>query len=881
MSTYQPIVLVTVSLTATHRIASRDFTDASGNFYKAGLLNFPQIIKQIPQLYYGAEAPQSVTLEIANPVDAGPDNNWYTITNAEEIRGKWVTVGVYDVTDSTTTVYVGKVTSYSLGKTLKITVDMRQDAVLDTLLPQDLVTVDLFTTTAQGVGKPINICFGRCFGVPLPNIQYDTTGNVYDYLIGYGTIDHMSTGYGCKVYRSGVLVYPGEYTFYDGSQASPYPGYAFVRFTAEQVDYNGSPYEMTADVYGLILGNSLPSPPGLSIAMERNFITCLKYLLENTTWGLSDTCDATSFSTAEGIITETYWLCEGAITSQRAARDIINEMLFIARNATLERGTDGEWEITVPTTGSSAATFGQNDGYYDNCEITELSATPVTEAISTVICNYYFDIGGTPRRHLTFDLSQTFGKPKTYDLHFTASGVTAKKVASYFSKRATFDGKITIKAGLEARTLTRGNIFTVIDPNIPALASGKEYIVESINRVVSISGDAGFTINGIEYDSTLYDDETITDPGGFTSGANQVSGPTSLVGGLSLGDGEGLPGTITLNSPAGGGDIFVNAGKTDFTNTDNGFIIGIDDSDLDLPKIYLGNATKYLNWTGAALIIEAGNFSLDASGNITATNATLSGAVTATSGELQTLSITGTITVAAGGVITVASGGYIKVGDASNYVQISDTGILGHSASLGDVFNLPADGSAPTFAAGIIQETEIEMYTSGLIKTNAAPGTNGGLLIDDDHIVGYNSVAKKLLEFRYKGVDEGDAYIGDYDSGNHGLKYDHSAGVLSYIGTIKDRTPWTIKTSSFTAVVNSKYKIDTTVAAITMTLPAAPTDKDYVEWMDQKNNFSTYKLIIARNGKTIMGYSEDMWCTNNGESGKLEYDATTGSWIFP
>ena len=60
---------------------------------------------------------------------------------------------------------------------------------------------------------------------------------------------------------------------------------------------------------------------------------------------------------------------------------------------------------------------------------------------------------------------------------------------------------------------------------------------------------------------------------------------------------------ITLAITGGTGDSYIAAGKTDFTNTDAGFIIGLDDSDSDKAKFYIGDATTYLNWDGVALII--------------------------------------------------------------------------------------------------------------------------------------------------------------------------------------------------------------------------------------------------------------------------------------
>lgn len=87
---------------------------------------------------------------------------------------------------------------------------------------------------------------------------------------------------------------------------------------------------------------------------------------------------------------------------------------------------------------------------------------------------------------------------------------------------------------------------------------------------------------------------------------------------------------ITLAVTGGSGDVYIAAGKTDFDNTQTGFILGIDDSDSDKPKFYIGNTTRYLNWTGTSLNIagsisagtidiggsDATSFHVDADGNM-------------------------------------------------------------------------------------------------------------------------------------------------------------------------------------------------------------------------------------------------------------------------
>lgn len=73
---------------------------------------------------------------------------------------------------------------------------------------------------------------------------------------------------------------------------------------------------------------------------------------------------------------------------------------------------------------------------------------------------------------------------------------------------------------------------------------------------------------------------------------------------------------ITLAITDGEGDTYIATGKTDFTNTDSGFILGMDDSDSNKAKFYIGDATTYLNWDASSLTIV---------GSITATTGAIGG----------------------------------------------------------------------------------------------------------------------------------------------------------------------------------------------------------------------------------------------------------------
>jgi len=61
-------------------------------------------------------------------------------------------------------------------------------------------------------------------------------------------------------------------------------------------------------------------------------------------------------------------------------------------------------------------------------------------------------------------------------------------------------------------------------------------------------------------------------------------------------------GATGLTAVSAGTDVIINYGKTDFTNTQNGFILGYDYS-ASLAKFYIGDSTSFLNWDGADLNI--------------------------------------------------------------------------------------------------------------------------------------------------------------------------------------------------------------------------------------------------------------------------------------
>lgn len=102
-----------------------------------------------------------------------------------------------------------------------------------------------------------------------------------------------------------------------------------------------------------------------------------------------------------------------------------------------------------------------------------------------------------------------------------------------------------------------------------------------------------------------------------------------------------------------------------------------------------------------------------------------------------------------------------------------------------------------------------------------------------------------------------------------------TAFVQAAIATVNAQTATTVAVVSGTtqtAVAGSHYVL-TNVAATTVTLPASPASADTV-WVTVANSLATN--VIARNGKTIMGLSEDLTLNSAYASVQLRY--VNSSW---
>jgi hypothetical protein len=87
---------------------------------------------------------------------------------------------------------------------------------------------------------------------------------------------------------------------------------------------------------------------------------------------------------------------------------------------------------------------------------------------------------------------------------------------------------------------------------------------------------------------------------------------------------------------------------------------------------------------------------------------------------------------------------------------------------------------------------------------------------------------------------------------------------------------------TYTAAASQLLWVNTTSAAVTVTLPIAPSKGDTIRIVDIANTFNTNNLTIARNGQPIMSdVSGNMTVATQGAAFDLiYYDATRGWRIF-
>ena len=190
------------------------------------------------------------------------------------------------------------------------------------------------------------------------------------------------------------------------------------------------------------------------------------------------------------------------------------------------------------------------------------------------------------------------------DLRISPSGIVGRNSAG--ANTFTIDGTTgtaTFAGTLSAAAGTLGSVTA-------GTFTGVTIAIGSSNSIFKADTN-GIYLGNATFASAPF---RVTMAGALTATSVTVSGALTTAAGSSINGtyidslnvNQLVTGTISskqITLAVATGDTYIASGKTDFTNTQNGFILGMDDSDSDLAKFYIGDATNYLNWNGTSLVV--------------------------------------------------------------------------------------------------------------------------------------------------------------------------------------------------------------------------------------------------------------------------------------
>lgn len=464
----------------TYRHSTEDFYDSGDNFYSGTLKEYPDLRYRLQERTWGTYERETARLIYSNS-----DNAWNTLLAAQELRDVDITFSYYDAEAGGAPVaqVIGQIVSVDAREQTTVLVELRRFDILETIIPTKVVDTAEFPK-ATDLGAAINIVSGEAKAVPLRYIHHDYDNDYYDYLIcepgTNQTLESVDV-----VYREGRTVSPAEYDVYDGTQGAPHGGYAFIRFAKEQKDFDERLHSLTADV---TMGS-------------QDFADFIKEILTESAWGLGESINAASFAAATAALAVIGDMnCDGAVTVQSRARDIIEDLLDKCWGH-LYQNTSSEWVLEIDAThdNSPVATFGFNDGYYNNIlEIKDNTSTPSDRALKSITLQYGRQADGSKLIYENTRSVFSFGRDEIVRTNFINDHITADKYTCRRKNLAIYsDNGMTIVVGEDGRDLAIKDVITLEIPDWSI--NSARYRIEDI-----IEGESTFKLVIKEYVSDIY-----------------------------------------------------------------------------------------------------------------------------------------------------------------------------------------------------------------------------------------------------------------------------------------------------------------------------------------------------------------------------------------
>lgn len=264
-----------------------------------------------------------------------------------------------------------------------------------------------------------------------------------------------------------------------------------------------------------------------------------------------------------------------------------------------------------------------------------------------------------------------------------------------------------------------------------------------------------------------------------------INSSSGVIGGWSISAAGISKGNVNIDSI--NERIQVGPDASNYVRINSAGILGIKTGGVTVFKLPTdGSAAEFVGTIAAN-----GTFS----GVLSAATGSFTGTVTATAGLLGGWTITSNSIQNSAGTITLdAANDRIQVGpNASNYVRISSAGIVGVSSTLGTIFNLPTNGTAPSFSGSISANT-------GLIGgwTITANGiSKGNVNIDSANTrIQVGPTASTYVRIDASGITGVDSVLGTtFSLPTNGSAPTFSSGIIREV-TFEMYTSGVIKTSA-------------------------------------------------------------------------------------
>jgi hypothetical protein len=482
-----------------------------------------------------------------------------------------------------------------------------------------------------------------------------------------------------------------------------------------------------------------------------------------------------------------------------------------------------------------------------------------------------------------------------YVLTSALAGTTVFELPVTFNDLLNADGPVELNpANHDVQISPTGSGVVDISPAGNVQFQGTGALTVNVSQAVSIGsvgstvslGNAGRTTSILGNISAATTDQTVTlSPTG--SGTVTIN-PT---GNLSLNSG----GSVSITSTSAGSITNMNIG---ISNPGSGAFTSLTASG----NATMTSSTASTGVASGALVVTGG---LGVGGAIYAGSIqeTPIGSTTRSSGAFTSISANAASNITASTASTntttgalVVTGG-LGVGGAIHAGSLQNTAVGSTSRSTGAFTTLTAN-AATTLTANTASTTT----TTGSLVVTGGVGVSGQVTattLSGNHTGGSGSFTTLASSSNatFSGntsvagtstfsVGTGAATFGgsvqiNGSSVNASSAYTPSSAYNLMTKTyteLKYGKDWVLQSANTTATSGSRYFVDTTSSARTITLPASPSRGDWVQFVDYGGTFNARALTVARNSQNIMGIADNMTVSTQGAAFTLVFsgNATYG-----